>query len=102
MSLEKKIFVRCGDRYLPPGDSGEWEVITLPGELSAAGLPEAVRLVRAAVRGSKHVDLLIAGPVALGVALGQALAHEPAAIDYWQLNQMTKELERWVSNRGNL
>lgn len=48
------------------------------------------------------MQLLVAGPVALGIALGQALAHEPVAIDYLQLNQATKEFEVWVTNRRNL
>ncbi|MFN7961570.1 MAG: hypothetical protein U0002_09885 [Thermoanaerobaculia bacterium] len=101
MSSKEKVFVRCGERYLPPEDEG-WRVVTLPSELSAADLPEAVRLVREALRPVKKADLLIAGPVTLGVALGQALAHEPVAIDYWQLNQMSKEIEPWLSNRRNL
>jgi len=45
--------------------------------------------------------VLIAGPVTLGVALGQGLAHEPVAIEYLQLNQITKEFEVWVTNRAN-
>ena len=45
--------------------------------------------------------MLIAGPVTLGVALGQGLAHEPVAIEYLQLNQITKEFEVWVTNRAN-
>jgi hypothetical protein len=39
---------------------------------------------------------------ALGIALGQGLAHEPVAIDYLQLNQVSKEFEVWLTNRRNL
>jgi len=96
-----RVFVRCGDRYDPP-EGATWTVITLPADLEPDALPQAVSRVRAALRGARAADLLIAGPVALGVALGQALAHEPVAIDYVQLNQTTKEFEAWVTNRRNL
>jgi hypothetical protein len=97
-----QLFVRCGDRYLPPEDADPWTVITLPAELGAQLLPEAVSRVREALRGQRAARLLIAGPLALGIALGQGLAHEPVAIDYLQLNQATKAFEVWLTNRRNL
>jgi len=77
-------------------------VVTLPENLDREGVPVAVERVREALRGTRHAEVLIAGPVTLGVAVGQALAHEPVAIDYLQLNQATKEFEVWVTNRRNL
>jgi hypothetical protein len=96
------VFVRCGDRYEPPEADGAWTVVTLAAELRPADLPQAAQQVRSALRGRRAARLLIAGPVCLGVALGQALAHEPVAIDYLQLNQATKEFEVWLTNRRNL
>lgn len=96
------LFVRCGDRYEPPETGGPWAVLSLAAELRGADLAEAVSRVRAALRGHRVARLLVAGPVALGVALGQALAHEPVAIEYLQLNQATKEFEVWLTNRRNL
>lgn len=96
------LFIRCGDRYEPPDSGRPWTVLTLPSELRATDLGAAVGSIRGALRGHRAARLLIAGPVALGVALGQALAHEPVAIDYLQLNQATKEFEVWLTNRRNL
>lgn len=97
-----RLFVRCGERYAPPELEADWTVVTLPAELGAEAVPPAVAEVRQALRGHRSARVLIAGPVALGVAIGQALAHEPVAIDYLQLNQVTKEYEVWVTNRRNL
>lgn len=97
-----ELFVRCGDRYRPPDGEPGWRVVELPGELTPADLPAAVERVRRALRGHRSARLLVAGPVALGIALGQGLAHEPVAIDYLQLNQVSKEFEVWLSNRRNL
>jgi hypothetical protein len=97
-----RLFVRCGDLYQPPPDETDWRILDLPAELAATDLPGAIARVRQALRGHRSALLLVAGPVALGVALGQALAHEPVAIDYLQLNQVTKEFEVWVTNRRNL
>ena len=97
-----QVFVRCGERYVPPGPASGWYVITLEPELDPGALPGAVEEVRNALRGYRSARLLIAGPVTLGVAMGQGLAHEPVAIDYLQLNQVTKEYEVWVTNRRNL
>lgn len=97
-----QVFIRCGDRYLPPEASPTWTVITLPAELGPKALPAAIDEVRRSLRGVHAARLLIAGPVVLGVALGQALAHEPVAVDYLQLNQTTKEFEVWLTNRRNL
>jgi hypothetical protein len=97
-----QLFVRCGERYTPPEPEGSWQVITLPAELGPEALPAAVEQVRRALRGHRAARLLIAGPVTLGVAIGQGLAHEPVAIDYLQLNQVTKEYEVWLTNRRNL
>jgi hypothetical protein len=58
--------------------------------------------VREALRGERSARLLVAGPVALGIALGQGLAHEPVAIEYLQLNRVTKEFGVWLTNRRNL
>jgi|HubBroStandDraft_3_1064219.scaffolds.fasta_scaffold18019_2 hypothetical protein len=96
------LFVRCGGRYEPPAQAETWTVIELPAELAAPDIPPAVERVRQALRGAKAARLLVAGPLALGIALGQALAHEPVAIEYLQLNQVTKEYEVWVTNRRNL
>ncbi len=95
------LFIRCGDRYAPPEPDGSWVVITLPSDLGAEGIPDAVARVRSRLRGARSARVLIAGPVTLGVALGQGLAHEPVAIEYLQLNQITKEFEVWVTNRTN-
>lgn len=97
-----QLFVRCGDRYTPPDPATAWTVITLPAELGAETLPPAVAQVRRTLHGHRAARVLIAGPVALGIAIGQALAHEPVAIDYLQLNQVTKGYEVWVTNRRNL
>jgi len=78
------IFVRCGDRYAPPPSGGPWTVIDLPHDLGPEDLPSAVRRVRESLRGHATAQLLVAGPVTLGIALGQGLAHEPAGIDYLQ------------------
>jgi len=96
------LFIRCGERYAPPAAAGPWEVITLPGELAPRDLPNAVAAAREALRGRRSARVLIAGPVALGIALGQGLAHEPVAIDYLQLNQVSKDFEVWLTNRRNL
>jgi hypothetical protein len=97
-----RLFVRCGERYTPPADGREWTIVTLPEEVRAEHLPGAVAQVRERLRHFRDAHVLIAGPVALGVALGQGLAHEPTAIDYVQLNQTTKEFEVWLTNRRNL
>lgn len=91
-----RLFVRCGERFEAP-DPG-WQVLSLPHPLAAEHLPEAVRRVRGALSGVKEAELLLAGPVVLGVALGQALAHIPARVVYLQLNQATKTLEPWARN----
>lgn len=96
------VFVRCGERYLPPADGVGWQVVTLPAALAADDLPGAVAEVRRLLRGARTARVLVAGPVVLGVALGQGLAHEPVAIEYVQLNQMTKTFEVWLTNRANL
>jgi len=97
-----RLFVRCGNLYQPPQVAPDWQILDLPAELAPADLPGAVAQVRRVLRGHRTALLLVAGPVALGIALGQALAHEPVAIDYLQLNQVTKEFEVWLSHRGNL
>jgi hypothetical protein len=97
-----QLFVRCGERYTPPDPATGWAVITLPAEIGAEALPPAVAQVRRRLRGHRTARVLIAGPVALGIAIGQALAHEPVAIEYLQLNQVTKDYEVWVTNRRNL
>lgn len=102
MAEPVQLFVRCGERYAPPDPEGAWRVLTLADELGPQSLPGAVDEVRRTLRGHRTARVLIAGPVALGVAVGQGLAHEPVAIDYLQLNQVTKEYEVWVTNRRNL
>lgn len=102
VSASVSVFVRCGERYLPPAPEHSWSVVTLPAELKAEHLPEAVAAVRAALRGHRHARVLISGPLTLAVALGQGLAHDPVAIDYVQLDQTKKEFEVWVTNRRNL
>jgi hypothetical protein len=97
-----RLFVRCGERYVPPDPEASWQVITLPADLGPQALPAAVDQARQALRGHRSAQLLIAGPVTLGVALGQGLAHEPVAIEYLQLNQVSKEYEVWLTNRRNL
>ncbi len=96
------LFVRCGERYAPPSEGGPWTVLTLPAQLGREHIGEAVAQVRACLRGHRNARLVVAGPVVLGAALGQGLAHEPTAIEYVQLNQMTKEFEVWLTNRLNL
>ncbi len=96
------VFVRCGDRYQPPVDGNAWVAVTLPQDLRGEHLADAVAEVRERLRGAREARVLVAGPVVLGVALGQGLAHEPTAIDYVQLNQTTKEFETWLTNRRNL
>ncbi len=96
----RKIFVRCGDRFKPPDES--WEVITLPDYVNKENLKECVDIVRRRILEERSpVKLLISGPVALGVALGQALEHVPVRITYLQLNQRTKKFEEWLSNSEN-
>jgi hypothetical protein len=97
-----QLFVRCGERYAPPEPATSWQVLTLPDELGPGALPAAVDQARKALRGYRSARVLIAGPVTLGVALGQGLAHDPVALEYLQLNQVTKEYEVWVTNRRNL
>jgi hypothetical protein len=101
-SVPLSLFIRCGERYAPPAAAGPWEVITLPGDLGPNDLPAAVTAAREALCGRRSARVLVAGPVALGIALGQGLAHEPVAIDYLQLNQVSKDFEVWLSNRRNL
>ena len=90
------LFIRCGDRFSAP--DGEWEVLTLPHPLEPGHLEEAVKQVRRRLEGVPEARLLIAGPVTLGVALGQALAHVMTKISYLQLNQATKQIEEWARN----
>lgn len=96
------LFIRCGDRYHPPDDGAAWTVLTLQAELVSTDLPGAVAEVRRLLRGRRIARVLVSGPVVLGIALGQGLAHDPVAIEYVQLNQMTKEFEVWLSNRANV
>lgn len=96
------LFVRCGQRYEPPAGEEAWTVIDLAAELKPEDLPAAVQRVRESLRGQRAARVLVAGPVALGIALGQGLAHEPVAIEYLQLNQVTKDFEVWLTNRRNL
>jgi hypothetical protein len=96
------LFVRCGPRYEPPAGEEGWTVIDLEAELRPEDLPVAVERVRESLRGQRRARVLVAGPVALGIALGQGLAHEPVAIEYLQLNQVTKGFEVWLTNRRNL
>lgn len=99
-SWDARIFVRCGDRFAPPGP--EWQVVDLPAALGPRDIPDAVVAVRQVVSGHKRVKLAIAGPNVLGVALGQGLEHIPTRVDYYQLNQQSKEYEYWLSNTLNL
>ena len=96
------LFIRCGDRYSPPDDCAEWIVLTLPAGLASTDLPGAVAEVRRLLSGRRTARMLVSGPVVLGIALGQGLAHDPVAIEYVQLNQMTKEFEVWLSNQANV
>ena len=96
------VFVRCGERFEPPSGESNWIVITLPHNLTPEDIGQAVQDVRTAIRKHDEARLLIAGPVVLGVAMGQGLAHEPTAIEYVLLNQATKRFEPWLSNRRNL
>jgi len=91
---ELKLFVHCGDRF-PPDRT--WEALPLPASLTRQDLAPAVRAVRTRLRDVRHAQILIAGPICLGVALGMALEHIPTRVDFIQLNQRTKELEPWVS-----
>lgn len=101
--LRGHVFVRCGSRYEPPADGHAWAIVTLPDVLEPGGIPDAVKQVRTAVRGyGGQCTLLVSGPVTLGIALGQGLAHESVAIDYVQLDQPTKAFGVWVTNRDNL
>ena len=93
---EIELFVRCGERFSPPG--GQWQVLTLPHPLGPDDLKGAVEQVRERLRGAGEARLLIAGPVVLGVALGQGLAHLPTRVVYLQLNQATKQFEEWARN----
>ena len=51
--MAKTIFVRCGDRFT---NSDADLVITLPGTLGPADIPEAVKQVRGAVDSETRLD----------------------------------------------
>jgi len=94
----RKIFVRCGRTAKPPDE--QWEIVELPDFLSGSeDVLEAVIRVKELVLASlEDVRLLIAGPIVLGVAVGQALEHAPVKVEYVQLNQRTKRFEIWWDN----
>lgn len=95
------VFLRCGDRNAPVTDM-QWIDVPLPAQLTRGDIPDAVRRVRAAIEGAPRARLLIAGPVCLGVALGQALAHDPTHVEFVQLDQYTKRFSTWVENTEQL
>ena len=99
-SRKKQVFVHCGDHRQAP--DLDWEYIPLPTFIQPSHLAEAIQRVREAIRGFRWVRILVAGPVCLGVAIGQALQHEPVTIEYVQLNQENKEFEVWLTNRDQL
>ncbi len=92
-----RLFVRCGDDAVPPDDG--WQIVALPATLKATELVAAVKKVREAVDTAGAAQILIKGPVTLGVALGHALQHHPCKVDYLQLDQATKLTTTWWSNR---
>ena len=97
--MAKILFVRCGDRFSNPDAV---ETITLPGSLSNQDIPAAVAEVRLAITRLGETQLVVAGPGGLCFALGMALAHVPQAVEFVQLNQLTKAYEVWVSTTQNL
>jgi hypothetical protein len=97
----RKIFVRCGNSSRAP--STDWETIELPAFLSASDILESLKIVKEKIlEKNDDVQLLIAGPIVLGVALGQVLEHIPIKIEYVQLNQKTKRFEVWWDNTRHI
>jgi hypothetical protein len=94
-----KLFVHCGDRE-PPDPS--WTALPLKPSIGPQDLPAIISRIRQALRGFREADILLAGPVCLGVAVGQSFEHSPVKIRYWQLNQPTKEYEVWLTNMEHL
>ncbi len=70
----------------------------MPAYIGASDLAWIMGDIKARLEGSRHAQVLIAGPVCLGVAAGIALEHLPVRIDFVQLNQRSKEFETWLSN----
>jgi len=100
-TLNKKVlFVRCGERMLPIGD--EDRVLTLDAAMTPESARIAVHLVREAVAELGDVELRVGGPGMFVGMLAQALEHIPQAVDFVQLNQLTKSYEVWFSNTENL
>ena len=99
--IERRIFVHCGDRYVPPEDEG-WTLIELPQELRPQHLTAAIGRVRKAIAHATGARIVVAGPVMLAAALAQALAHDPVPIEYLQLDQFTKKFDVWLTNKQNL
>jgi hypothetical protein len=79
-----------------------WERLALPVYIASSDLGEIIAKIKARIGDARFVQLLIAGPLCLGVAAGQALAHIPARVEFVQLNQQTKEFETWVTNTDHL
>lgn len=100
MASKKKIFIRCGQVKYPPDPT--WVDVLLEADLKPEHIPPAIKKIRDILHDTKEAQILISGPVCLGVAIGQAFEHAPVKIEYVQLNQMTKEFEVWVTNTINM
>jgi hypothetical protein len=94
-TAELKLFV-CAGEGTPP--ESNYKVLRLPATLDRNDVQPAVDQIRDLLVGFGQADIVIKGPIVLGVALGQCLEHIPCKVQYLQLNQASKEFEVWWRN----
>jgi len=94
-SKHLKLFVACGE---VSDTAAGYEVMQLPMVLGPDLVASVAERVKNRLARASSAEILVKGPIVLGVALGQVLAHVPCRIDYLQLDQSTKRTSAWWSN----
>jgi hypothetical protein len=95
MAADLKLFV-CAGEASPPEEG--YKILSLPAELRREDIEKAAAQTRQLLAGVQNADIVIKGPVVLGVAIGQYLEHVPCHVRYLQLNQANKQFETWWQN----
>lgn len=91
---DTRLFVCAGEATAPDG----FEVMACPAVMTAESVASTALAVRRRLEQVSRAQVLVKGPVALGVALGHVLQHVPCHVEFLQLDQATKQLGVWWSN----
>lgn len=86
----------CAGEASPPDE--RFEVLHAPAIMDPQSVRVTAEAVRARLAGERHAEVLVKGPIALGIALGHLLEHVPCRVDFLQLDQATKRVTVWWSN----